>query len=177
MLLLRPASWLALLTRTFTFELALAGSPRANVEYDYVGKQSTPTTGLSPASPTALWAAGHRLILVLRPVAHRSTGARFSILRTRLARLCFSRRAPIFPLPEFYNISIRLIPSAAAGRNRGVGPGKGFLRGIHALVQKNWRSQGLPLQSCGQRKHFRPSANATGVIRCSPTRGSCLARP
>ncbi len=56
-LILRPASWLALLTRTFTFELALAGSPRASVEYDYVGKQSTPTTGLSPASPTALWAA------------------------------------------------------------------------------------------------------------------------
>ena len=57
MLLLRPASWLALLSRTFTFELALAGSPRASVEYDYVGKQSIPTTGLSPASPTALWAA------------------------------------------------------------------------------------------------------------------------
>ena len=55
--LLRPASWLALLSRTFTFELALAGSPRTNVEYDYVGKQSIPTTGLSPASPTALWAA------------------------------------------------------------------------------------------------------------------------
>ncbi len=57
MLVLRPASWLALLSRTFTFELSLAGSPRANVEYDYVGKQSIPTTGLSPASPTALWAA------------------------------------------------------------------------------------------------------------------------
>lgn len=56
-LMLRPASWLALLSRTFTFELSLAGSPRANVEYDYVGKQSIPTTGLSPASPTALWAA------------------------------------------------------------------------------------------------------------------------
>src|SRR5271166_1558898 len=56
-LLLRPASLLALLSRTFTFELALAGSPRANVEYNYVGKQSIPTTGLSPASPTALWAA------------------------------------------------------------------------------------------------------------------------
>ena len=60
-LILRPASWLALLSRTFTFELALAGSPRANVEYDYVGKQSIPTTGLSPASPTALWAAGQDL--------------------------------------------------------------------------------------------------------------------
>ena len=56
-LMLRPASWLALLSRTFTFELALAGSPRTNVEYDYVGKQSIPTTGLSPASSTALWAA------------------------------------------------------------------------------------------------------------------------
>ena len=56
-LMLRPASWLALLSRTFTFELALAGSPQTNVEYDYVGKQSIPTAGLSPASPTALWAA------------------------------------------------------------------------------------------------------------------------
>ena len=56
-LMLRPASWLALLSRTFTFELALAGSPRANVEYNYVDKQSIPTAGLSPASPTALWAA------------------------------------------------------------------------------------------------------------------------
>ena len=56
-LILRPASWLALLSRTFTFELALTGSPQTNVEYDYVGKQSIPTTGLSPASPTALWAA------------------------------------------------------------------------------------------------------------------------
>ena len=56
-LILRPASWLALLSRTFTFELSLTGSPQANVEYDYVGKQSIPTTGLSPASPTALWAA------------------------------------------------------------------------------------------------------------------------
>ena len=56
-LMLRPASWLALLSRTFTFELALAGSPRTNLEYDYVGKQSIPTAGLSPASPTALWAA------------------------------------------------------------------------------------------------------------------------
>ena len=60
-LMLRPASWLALLSRTFTFELALAGSPRISVEYDYVDKQSIPTTGLSPASPTALWAAGHRI--------------------------------------------------------------------------------------------------------------------
>src|SRR5208337_219190 len=55
--ILRPANWLALLSRTFTFELALSGSPRASVEYNYVGKQSIPTTGLSPASPTALWAA------------------------------------------------------------------------------------------------------------------------
>ena len=49
-LILRPASWLALLSRTFTFELALAGSPRTNVEYDYVGKQSIPTTGLTGKS-------------------------------------------------------------------------------------------------------------------------------
>ncbi len=56
-LILRPASWLALLSRTFTFELSLAGSPQASVEYNYAGKQSIPTTGLSPASPTALWAA------------------------------------------------------------------------------------------------------------------------
>ena len=60
-LILRRASWPALLSRTFTFELALAGSPRTSVEYDYVGKQSIPTTGLSPASPSALWAAGHQV--------------------------------------------------------------------------------------------------------------------
>ena len=56
-LMLRPATRLALLSRTFTFELSLTGSPQISVEYDYVGKQSIPTTGLSPASPTALWAA------------------------------------------------------------------------------------------------------------------------
>jgi hypothetical protein len=67
-LMLRPASWLALLSRTFTFELSLAGSPRANLEYDYVGKQSIPTTGLSPASPTALWAAEQRLTPRSRPL-------------------------------------------------------------------------------------------------------------
>ena len=54
--LLRPASWLALLSRTFTFELAPTRSPSISVEYDYVDKQSIPTAGLSPASPTALWA-------------------------------------------------------------------------------------------------------------------------
>ena len=59
-LMLRPASWLALLSRTFTFELAPTRSPSIGVEYDYMGKQSIPTAGLSPASPTALWAADHR---------------------------------------------------------------------------------------------------------------------
>ena len=59
--MLRPASWLALLSRTFTFELAPTRSPSISVEYDYVDKQSIPTAGLSPASPTALWAAGHRI--------------------------------------------------------------------------------------------------------------------
>jgi hypothetical protein len=63
-LMLRPASWLALLSRTFTFELSLAGSPQTNVEYNYVGKQSIPTAGLSPASPTALWAAAHCLLCI-----------------------------------------------------------------------------------------------------------------
>ena len=56
-LILRPASWLALRSRSFTFELSLAGSRRANVECNYAGKQSIPTTGLSPAILTALWAA------------------------------------------------------------------------------------------------------------------------
>ena len=59
--LLRPASWPALLSRTFTFELVPTRSPSISVEYDYVDKQSIPTAGLSPASPTALWAAGHRI--------------------------------------------------------------------------------------------------------------------
>ena len=56
-LILRPASLLALLIEDVYIRASLAGSPRTNVEYDYVGKQSIPTTGLSPASPTALWAA------------------------------------------------------------------------------------------------------------------------
>jgi hypothetical protein len=30
-----------------------------------------------------------------------------------LDRLCLSRRARTFPLPEFYNVTIRLIPTAA----------------------------------------------------------------
>src|SRR5271157_1920316 len=38
-----------------------------SVEYDYVGKQSIPTTGLSPASPTALWAAEPALTPRSRP--------------------------------------------------------------------------------------------------------------
>src|SRR5271169_5835903 len=83
-LILRPASWLALLARTFTFELALAGSPRTSVEYDYVGKQSIPTTGLSPASPTALWAAGHRM-----PFRRRGLGP-----WPRLGRRTMVRRRP-----------------------------------------------------------------------------------
>ena len=66
--MLRPASWLALLSRTFTFELALTGSPQANIEYDYVGKQPIPTTGLSPASRTALWAAEQRLTPLLTEI-------------------------------------------------------------------------------------------------------------
>ena len=61
--LLQSAIRASPLSMTFTFELALAGSPRTNVEYDYVGKQSIPTTGLSPASPSALWAAEPSLTL------------------------------------------------------------------------------------------------------------------
>src|SRR5271166_2359977 len=76
-LILRPASLLALLTRTFTFELALAESPRTNVEYNYVGKQSIPTTGLSPASPTALWAAGR--VGKGRPTASTASGFPFPL--------------------------------------------------------------------------------------------------
>ena len=59
--LLRPASWLALLSSTFTFQLAPTRSPSISVVYDYVDKQSIPTAGLSPASPTALCAAGLQL--------------------------------------------------------------------------------------------------------------------
>jgi hypothetical protein len=42
---------------TFTVELALGGSPRPSVDYDYAGKQPIPATGLAPARYTALWAA------------------------------------------------------------------------------------------------------------------------
>ena len=43
--------------RTFTFELHLRWSPTGNVEYNYMGIQSIPMTGLSPARHAALWAA------------------------------------------------------------------------------------------------------------------------
>src|SRR5438552_541491 len=55
--MLRPGRWLALLTRSFTFELSPRRSPAHGVEYDYVGKQPIPTAGLAPASLVALWAA------------------------------------------------------------------------------------------------------------------------
>ena len=55
--MLRPGRLLALLTRTFTFELPPRGSPQGGVEYNYVGKQPIPTAGLAPASHAALWAA------------------------------------------------------------------------------------------------------------------------
>ena len=55
---LRPASWLAPPFRgRLRSSWHRCGSPRIGVEYDYVGKQPIPTAGLSPASPTALWAA------------------------------------------------------------------------------------------------------------------------
>ena len=41
----------------FHSSLRQPSSPWISVKYDYVGKQSIPTTGLSPASPSALWAA------------------------------------------------------------------------------------------------------------------------
>ncbi len=80
--LLRPASWLALLSRTFTFELAPTRSPSISVEYDYVDKQSIPTAGLSPASPTALWAAGHLRVPPI-PTRRVSEGRRKSFARLR----------------------------------------------------------------------------------------------
>src|SRR3990172_9590617 len=48
-------------TRSFTTELAPAGSPRTNVGYHYIGTQSTPMAGLAPARHAAVWAAngGH----------------------------------------------------------------------------------------------------------------------
>lgn len=44
-------------TRTFTTELSPDGSPRTDVGYNYLGKQSIPRTGLTPAKHAALWAA------------------------------------------------------------------------------------------------------------------------
>ena len=44
-------------TRTFTFELSPPKSPSRGVEYNYMGTQSIPMTGLQPARHTALWAA------------------------------------------------------------------------------------------------------------------------
>ena len=90
-LMLRPASWLALLSRTFTFELSLDGSPRTNVEYDYVGKQSIPTTGLSPASPTALWAAEQSLSPRSRLPSGDETPCPFGVLFFQLVVFRFDR--------------------------------------------------------------------------------------
>jgi hypothetical protein len=42
-LMIRPTSWLALLSRRFTFELLLTGSPKANVEYNYLDKPKADT--------------------------------------------------------------------------------------------------------------------------------------
>jgi hypothetical protein len=75
--MLRPGRLLALLKRTFTPELAPVGSPRTNVEYDYVGRQPVPTTGLAPASHAALWAAQCPLFLpplFLPATAHEKKG-------------------------------------------------------------------------------------------------------
>ena len=83
---LRPASWLALLSRTFTFEVAPTRSPSISVEYDYVDKQSIPTAGLSPASPTALWAAGHRISHVLNVHSRYGLSARCIAKATHLSR-------------------------------------------------------------------------------------------
>ena len=60
-LMLRPASWLALLSRTFTFELAPTRSPSTASNMTTWINSQFPRAGLSPASPTALWAAnrGH----------------------------------------------------------------------------------------------------------------------
>jgi len=87
-LMLRPASWLALLSRTFTFELAPTRSPSIGVEYDYMGKQSIPTAGLSPASPTALWAADHRS----SPVRPHQLGTKLWI-NLELVSRCSSRQS------------------------------------------------------------------------------------
>ena len=99
--LLRPASWLALLSRTFTFELAPTRSPSISVEYDYVDKQSIPTAGLSPASPTALWAAGHRISPAQGPL-------NFSVPRPRRSCRAFKRSITVLELPPV------LIRSSAA---------------------------------------------------------------
>ena len=78
--MLRPGRLLALPERTFTLELSAAGSPRTDVEYDYVGRQPVPTAGLAPASHAALWAAHSRPLL-------RSFA--FSIGRSALARVYY----------------------------------------------------------------------------------------
>ena len=95
--LLRPASWLALLSRTFTFELAPTRSPSISVEYDYVDKQSIPTAGLSPASPTALWAAGHQISPWVREVRKLTpSGHQVSLISTAYGELALQDAAQLF---------------------------------------------------------------------------------
>src|SRR5208282_1442639 len=108
--LLRPASWLALLSRTFTFELAPTRSPSISVEYDYVDKQSIPTAGLSPASPTALWAAGHRIPLFARPPS--TTPSATALPCTRSAS---SPDTPTSALPRSTSSARRKTPRSRPG--------------------------------------------------------------
>ena len=135
--LLRPASWLALLSRTFTFELAPTRSPSISVEYDYVDKQSIPTAGLSPASPTALWAAGHRNSLehALTPeFRSRNSAQRHDGLQDTgiPSKRCSDTGIPL--TPEFRKDSRRARPrqqsSPASNSNRRAGNNHDFSKSM-----------------------------------------------
>ena len=146
--LLRPASWLALLSRTFTFELATTRSPSISVEYDYVDKQSIPTAGLSPASPTALWAAGHRISRISPRLSYTKISGKGECLIQSLAeyKLSYPPGASLYILAESSQCSPRASSIRSwSTRHRSPRSSPGDFdvgtqaRGFHLLCQPRWR--------------------------------------
>jgi hypothetical protein len=135
--MLRPASWLALLARTFTFELSLAGSPRANVEYDYVGKQSIPTTGLSPASPTALWAAEQRLTPATRTNQKQRLTSAKDKPKQRLTPATRTNQSRVGKGRPAGSIELRVSPSPSKIPYGGFSP-------VRLQMDRQWRPSTTP---------------------------------
>ncbi len=134
------------------------------VEYDYVGKQSIPTTGLSPASPTALWAAEldltpHQKKPDLRCWHHKNT--------VRWVR-CIGRRTNPFSgtNPELQHLKERPAPPLAL-LDEGMSAG-GPASGARPHPQRGPSGRFTALVR-GRRAPVRPTAGS-GDPRRSPNR-------